>query len=107
MPRGSRLYLTQALRAYLTRYWDRPPEQIQSVSVEDGKATVNLRSMRGLGIASTSCGSVGFMGSIERTLFQFDSVRTARIELAGSCRAFGDYMQAARCSTLTRRDISR
>lgn len=102
MPPGSELFLTHAVRGFLGRVWDRPARQIESVEVTDGLATINFRSMNGLGIAGTTCGGVGFFGSLQRTVFQFPTVDRLRYELAGSCRAFGNWSQSGRCDVVTR-----
>ena len=94
--------LTQALRALFHRYWKVPGAVVESVSLSEGQATVGIRFHRLLGWASTSCGSVSFLGSILRTSFQFPSVESVRLELDGSCRNFGKWMQSGRCTIFTR-----
>lgn len=105
VPQGARNVLTRAVRALFVRYFRRPGSQVEKVVLEQGRATIDLRSTRGIESASTSCGGVGFMGALLRTVFQFDSVDALRVTLQGSCQRFGEFMQAGRCQTFTRSDI--
>lgn len=103
--RGDRRALGRAVKALFRRYWEIPSSRLDEVSVENGLATISLSSMRDLDFAGTSCGGVGFLGSISRTAFQFESIEALQVHLRGNCRSFGEYMQSARCETFTRRDI--
>ncbi len=104
VPPGHMAPLTTAVRA-LFNHWGGRASQIEEVSLSDGRATISLASVNGLGFASTSCGSVGFTGSLLRTVFQFDTVKSLQVHLAGSCKDFGDFMQAVRCQTYTRHHV--
>lgn len=105
MPEGNRRFLTRALRALLHGQWDVPRKRLEGVTITKDHANVHLRSMRGLGFASASCGGNAFLGSLERTVFQFDSIRSFQIDLHGSCTRFGNYMQAGpRCIRIHRAD---
>lgn len=105
VPEGARNVLTRAVRALFVREFDSPGSQVERVTVEDGRAIIYLGSMEGIESADTSCGGVGFMGSLLRTVFQFDSVDSVRVTLRGSCQRFGEFMQADKCQTFTRSDI--
>lgn len=108
VPHRAQNVLTRALRALFVRHWHRPESQVVKVIVEDGQATIDLRSMRGIGFAGTTCGGVSFIGSLLRTAFQFNSVHSVAITLRGSCVRFEMYMQAApRCSVVTRGELER
>lgn len=102
VPEGEGSVLTHALRALFAEEWDVPPSRVEKVEILNGRAIIYLTSMDGLGFAGTSCGSIGFQGAVLRTAFQFDSIESVEIWLDGSCRAFGEFIQSARCDTFTR-----
>ena len=101
VPEGDLGVLRRALKALFGEQWA-AAEEVEAVAVDDGRAIVNLRSTNGLDFAGTSCGSVGFQGSVQRTIFQFDSIEEAQIKLEGSCERFGEFMQSGVCTTFTR-----
>lgn len=105
IPPGAQDVLNRAVGALLSDYYVGSAQGIARVSIEDGMAVIDLRSVRGLGIASTTCGGVSFTGSLMRTVFQFDSIDSFQIHLAGSCRDFAKFKQAAGCITVTRDDM--
>ena len=96
--------LRKALEALFRDEWE-AGEEVQAVMVDEGRATLNLRTARGFGFASTTCGGVSFLGSVLRTIFQFESIDEAQITLGGSCKRFGDFMQSLKCMTFTRSDL--
>lgn len=106
IPPGEQAVLTRALEALFREYWELD-DAVRSVRVDESRAVVDLRSSDGLGFASTSCGGVGFLGSLMRTVFQFDSVDHAQVRLEGSCARLGKLLQYGRCLTFTRDDIRR
>jgi hypothetical protein len=98
---GTRRVLTAALRRLLHRL-RRPGDPsasdlLRRVSVEDGLAVVDFRPFgdTSLGWASTSCGGAAFWGMLNRTVFQFGSVRAVRYEMGGSCADFHEFVQSA------------
>lgn len=104
VPDGSPAVLRHALEAHFGEYWD-AADTIGTVSATEGRAIVDLRSTDGIGFAGTSCGGVGFVGSVLRTIFQFENIEEAELRLRGSCKNFGVYMQTARCDILTRDNL--
>lgn len=105
VPEGQNSVLTHALRALFRNEWNTPPSTIERVELVKGRAVVYLKSADGVEFASTSCGGVGFLGSILRTSFQFDSVESVEIRLGGSCEAFGEFMQTGRCDVFRRQHL--
>ena len=101
VPPRTRAPLTAAVKALLD-FWGARPSQVEEVSILDGRATLSLASMKGLDGVNTSCGSVAFIGSLRRTVFQFDSVQSFQIHLEGSCKKFGNYMEVGKCRTIMR-----
>ena len=76
--------------------------EVEAVSLSDGRATISLVSMKSVEWAGTSCGSIGFMGSLLKTVFHFDTVESVQVQLAGSCKEFAEYMQGSECQTYKR-----
>lgn len=104
VPEGDLGVLKRALTALFREQWG-AAEEIGPVTVDQGRAIVDLRSTDGIGFASTICGGVAFLGSVLRTIFQFGSIDEAQIRLKGSCRRFGEFMQSLMCDTFTRDDL--
>ena len=97
--------LRRALQALFAEYWG-ASRTLGDVSIDQGRAVVDLRSTEQVQFASTSCGGVGFLGSMLRTVFQFDHIEQAQLRLRGSCRDFGEFMQSGVCRAFEREDIS-
>ena len=95
----------QALKALFRDQWA-AAEEVATVARNEGLAIVDLRSTIGFGFASTSCGGVSFLGSVLRTIFQFESIEEAQIWLDGSCEKFGEFIQSLECTTFTRDNIT-
>ena len=88
-----------------------PRDLVNRVELVDGVARIDFADFtKPLGWASTTCGGTSFLGSLNNTVFQFDSVRAVRYSFDGSCAAFQAFMQSA-CvdgfGTLTRREWKR
>jgi hypothetical protein len=96
-PRVLTAALTELLR--LVRRAGDPPAAalLRGVGIEDGTATVDLAPLArtSLAWAATSCGGNAFWGMLNRTVFQFRSVRAVRYEMGGSCAAFHEFLQSA------------
>ena len=98
---SGRNVLTQALRELLDRLRDRtdPPAAalVGRVSVQDGLAVVDFHPFQetSLAWASTSCGGSAMWGMLNKTVFQFASVRAVRYRFDGNCEAFQEFMQSA------------
>ena len=96
-PRVLTAALTDVLRR-LRRPGDPPAgELLRRVVVEDGVATVDLAPLAPTSLtwAGTSCGGTAFWRTLNRTVFQFATVRAVRYEMGGSCAAFHEFMQTA------------
>ena len=96
-PRVLTAALTDVLRR-LRRPGDPPAAKLlRRVVVEDGVATVDLAPLAPTSLtwAGTSCGGTAFWRTLNRTVFQFATVRAVRYEMGGSCAAFHDFMQTA------------
>jgi hypothetical protein len=105
VPEGDIGVLRRALKALFGEQWT-AAEEVEAVTVDRGRAIVNLRSTSGFDFAGTSCGGVAFQGAVLRTIFQFESIEEAQIRLEGSCERFGKFMQSGVCTTFTRGDIT-
>lgn len=103
VPKGRTDVLELALRALFREEWG-SPQAIDSVNLEGGLATIDLRSSKGIKFASTTCGGTSFRGSLLRTVFQFDEVREVRALLRRSCTSFGRLMESD-CQTYRRADL--
>lgn len=84
VPEGDLGVLRRALKALFGEQWT-AAEEVEAVTVDRGRAIVNLRSTNGVDFASTSCGGVVFRGSVLGTIFQFESIEEAQIRLEGRC----------------------
>ena len=104
-PEGDPRVLRRALKALFGEQWI-AAEEVEAVTIDEGRAIVDLRSTNGFDFAGTSCGGVAFQGAVLRTIFQFESIEGAQIRLEGSCERFGEFMQSGVCTTFTRGDIT-
>ena len=69
---------------------------VKRVELVDGVARIDFADFtKPLSWASTSCGMSSFMGALNNTVFQFESVRATRYLFEGSCDAFQAFMQSA------------
>ena len=84
--------LTAALHRMLSPQNRLTKEVVQSVTIEDGVATIDFLSFPSS--AGASCGGTMFWGSLNSTVFQFDSVRAARYRFNGSCETFYRVLQS-------------
>jgi hypothetical protein len=67
---------------------------LRAVSLTDGLLVVDLADVRAqLNGASTSAGSRMLVAQLGRTGAQFMAVKRLELQLAGSCQAFGDWIQ--------------
>jgi spore germination protein GerM len=68
----------------------------------DGRATIDFHDLRSIiPGASTAAGSRILLNELERTVFQFDTVRSIEYRLNGSCAAFWEWLQRD-CGVVTR-----
>lgn len=77
---------------------------LADVALLGGEAVIDFAPAfpRELGIVSTTHAGTVFLTQLELTAFQFPNVRSIRLEIDGSCEAFGEFMQAGECVTLRR-----
>ena len=72
-----------------------PRDLVNRVELVDGVARIDFADFtKPLGWASTSCGGSSLLGSLNNTVFQFDSVKAVRYSFDGSCEAFQAFMQS-------------
>ena len=111
-PVQTKAVLTAALHKFFRtlRHPGLPPARdlVKRVELVDGVARIDFADFtKPLAWASTSCGRTSFMGALNNTVFQFETVRAARYLFEGSCDAFQAFMQSA-CvdglGTLTREE---
>ena len=76
---------------------------LRGVTVADGTAVVDLA--RTVGNASTSAGSVSFLGELNRTVLGVPTVAAVEYRLQGSCEAFGEWLQRSGCLRFTDDDL--
>ena len=68
---------------------------IKRVELVDGVARIDFADFtKPLSWAGSSCGMSSFMGALNNTVFQFETVRAARYLFEGSCGAFQAFMQS-------------
>lgn len=91
--------LTAALNALL-RFWYRSEPRLAArsgrwvdVSITEGVAILDWRSLRHLGWASTTCGGVVFGESVDRTALQFPTIDSVQHRHRGSCERFNRWAQ--------------
>ena len=84
--------------------FSRDAHLLADVALADGEAVIDFTPAfrRELGIVSATYAGTVFLTQLELTAFQFRNVRSLRFEIAGSCEAFGEFMQALQCVTLRR-----
>lgn len=94
-------------RAGCASYFQSPdPRALRDVALEGDRATIDLngRSMSMLALGPSEATS-RFLGQLTRTVFQFPQINSIRLELDGSCKAFGNAIQSLRCETIRRTEL--
>lgn len=71
---------------------------LKSVRVKNGAAYINFNKVvyEQMGSATSSCGG-GFFSSIEKTLFQFPTIKKVFYAIEGSPAEFYDWVQVGEC----------
>lgn len=77
---------------------------LAGVTIADGTAVVDLAHT--VNNASTSAGSMSFLGELNRTVLHVPGVDRVEYRLDGSCQAFGEWMQSALCQVFTPHEVS-
>jgi hypothetical protein len=69
---------------------------------DTGRAIIDFRDFsRTISGASTSAGSRILLNELNRTVFQFDTVRSVEYRIEGNCEAFWNWLQAE-CTVVER-----
>jgi spore germination protein GerM len=79
------------------------PEQtngiLKSIKIKNRAAFVNFNKnvYEQMGVATTSCGGSFFFSSLEKTLFQFPTIRKVFYAIEGNPADFYEWIQVGRC----------
>lgn len=70
-----------------------------SIKIKNGAAYINLKGevIQKLGNATSSCGSDGYYASIEKTLFQFPTIKKLFFAIEGKPADYYEWMQIGEC----------
>ncbi len=89
-------------RAGCMSYFDSTKKKVLlEVALQEGLATINLRGDAMFALGATTATS-HFYKQLTKTVFQFPNIDAIRLELDGSCEAFGEAVQSLRCDLITR-----
>jgi hypothetical protein len=88
---------------FFSWFSDETAGMLGDVRLDDtGRAIIDFRDFsRTISGASTSAGSRILLNELNRTVFQFDTVRSVEYRIEGSCEAFWNWLQAE-CTVVER-----
>jgi hypothetical protein len=81
-------------------------DALADVSLNSGRATVELRGLEEIENISTSTGGQFFVANLNANVFQFDTIDAVEYRLNGSCDAFWALVEA-QCQLVTRAEWER